>query len=390
MPPGRARAGSRPAKEDHVRRLLIGILTMGLVGVGSRAQRASPPASQDSAAPRILTPDTARLEPGKKSDTDYWLDSQIIRLIARYPEATLTTERGIGGVVTSRVADRNGNVAANLTVRSNLLQFAPVAGDPYLAANDSGERPTLETASRQAYSLWKDGTRNLRWQHGLLRHPDAKRDLEPLELQTEWAQGLTAHAQRTFNATVRVKLKGRDAVLSGEVVATRLTRDGAEIGSSVWFPAQQTFMFSVGNVKGSIDAAVLSEQNNGPGGWSFTVTSAWVNQQTIAFQYFASLPKPAVAQDRSGCGRTGTLARITGFFFATVQANRQGCDWPFVWLNGTSFEPCCNRHDVCYAAYGCTWKTWWMFWTSWRCDVCNLLVYNCFMYGGDTWNPGDA
>jgi hypothetical protein len=369
----------------------MGILTMGLVGVGMGAQRASPPASgQDGTAPRILAPDAARLEPGKKSDTDYWLDSQIVRTTARYPEATITTERGIGGVVTSRVADRNGNVAANLTVRSNLLQFAPAAGDPYLAANDSGERPTLDVASRQAYSLWKDGTANLKWQHGLLRRQDVKRDLEPLELHTEWAQGLTAHAQRKLNATVRVKLKGRDGVFRGEVVAVRLTRDGAEIGSSVWFPAQQTFMFSVGSVKGSMDAAVLSEQNNGPGGWPFAVTSAWVNQQTIAFQYFASQPKPAVAQDRSGCATTSRFARIADFFFPTVHANSHGCDWPFVWLNGTSFEPCCNRHDVCYAAYGCTWKTWWMFWTSWRCDVCNLIAYNCFMYGGDTWNPGDA
>jgi hypothetical protein len=372
-----------------VKRLLIGILVMGLVGVGIRAQRASPPAApQDGTAARSVAPQNARTEPGKKSDTDYWLDSQTVRLTARYADATVTTERGVGGVVSSRVADGNGNVTANLTVRSNLLQYAPSVGNPFLAANDSGERPTLEAASRQAYGLWKDGTEGLRWERSVMRRPGSARDLEPLELHTEWAQGLTAHAQRRFNAAVRVKVKGHDTVYGGEVIAARLTRDGVEIGSSIWFPARQTFMFNVGNVKGSMDPETLSEKNNGPGGWTFAVTPAWVNLQTIAFQYFASQPKPTVA--KSGCGPTGTLARVADFFFPTLEANSPGCDWPFVWLNGSSYEPCCNRHDICYAAFGCTWKSWWMIWTNWRCDVCNLMVYNCFMYGGDTWNPGDA
>ncbi len=368
-----------------MKRLLIVTLGIGLVGAGIRAQRAAP--APDGAAARVVAPDRARAEPGQKSDTDYWLDSQIVRLTARYADATITAERGVGGVVAARVADRNGNVTANLSVRSSLLQYAPTTGDPFLAANDSGERPTLEAASRQAYSLWKDGTQGLRWQRGVMRRPD--RDLEPLELHTEWAQGLTAHAQRKFNASVRVTVKGRKTVYAGEIVTTRLTRDGAEIGSAVWFPARQTLMFSIGNVKGSIDPEVLSEKNNGPGGWTFAVTSAWINLQSIAFQYFASQPKATVA--RSGCGQpTGAIARVADFFFPTVHANQPGCDWPFVWLNGSTFEPCCNRHDICYAAYGCTWKSWWMIWTNWRCDVCNLIVYNCFMHGGDTWNPGDA
>lgn len=373
-----------------MKRLLIGTSIIVVVGVGIRAQRSAPAAApQDGAAARTVAPDKARAEPGKKSDTDYWLDSQIVRMIAHYDDATVTTERGTGGIVLSRVADRSGNTTANLTVRSSLLQYAPTAGDPLLAANDSGERPTLEASSRQAYSLWKDGTAGLRWRSGVMRRIDTVRDLEPIELHTEWAQGLTAHARRKFNAAVRVKVKGRDAVYRGEAIATRLMRDGVEIGSSIWFPARQTFMFSIGNVKGSLDPEVLSEKNNGPGGWTFAVTPAWLNMQTIAFQYFASQPRASVA--RNGCGATaGTLAKVTDFFFPTVQANQPGCDWPLVWLNGTNYEPCCNRHDICYAAFGCTWKTWWMVWTNWRCDVCNLMVYNCFVYGGDTWSPGDA
>ena len=35
-------------------------------------------------------------------------------------------------------------------------------------------------------------------------------------------------------------------------------------------------------------------------------------------------------------------------------------------------------------------KTWWMLWTSWKCDLCNAFVVDCFLAGGDSWNPGDA
>jgi hypothetical protein len=379
----------RAGKEDSVRRLLIGILVVGLIGIGIRAQRASSTPPAEAGAVRTLSPEAGRSVPGKKSDTDYWFDSQVTRLTARYADATVTTERSAGGIVTARVADTNGNATATLTVRSAALQYAPVAGEPLIAANDSGERPTLESASRQAYSLWKDGTSGLTWQRGVMRRAGLYRDLEPLELHTEWAQGLTAHATRSFNAKVRVKVRGRDTLYSGEVVSARLTRDGAELGASIWFPAHQTFMFSVGRAKGSLDPEVLSEKNNGPGGWMFEVTPAWVNIQTIAFHYFSSVPKTLAAQQKCGPDR-GLLAKTLEFFVPIVHANEPGCDWPFVWLNGTGYEPCCNRHDLCYAAFGCTWKSWWMVWTNWRCDVCNLMVYNCFMYGGDTWNPGDA
>jgi hypothetical protein len=378
-----------------VRALLIGV-AIGTIGISLNTQRRSPPSAPPAALPvdaetavRPVTPESGRSEPGKKSDTDYWFDSQISRLTAEYEDTTVTTERTNDGIVTSKVADRDGNVGASLTVRSAVLQYAPTVGAPFLAANDSAERPTLDAASRQAYGLWKDGTSRLKWRRGVMQPATATRDLEPRVLHTEWAQGLTAHATRKFNARVRVKIKGQDQVFTGEVVSTRLMRDGVEIGQSIWFPAQQTFMWRVGRTVGSLGPEVLSTKNNGPGGWLFTVNPAWVNIQTIAFQHFSTQPKPA-AQASNCRPQPGALARLADFFAPTLHANEPGCDFPFVWLNGTGYEPCCNRHDICYAAFGCNWRTWWMFWTSWRCDACNLIAYTCFVHGGDTWMVGDA
>jgi len=381
-----------------VKTAIVSAIAIGALAIGISAQNRSAPAvpGQEGPAVRAVTPDEGRAEPGKKSDTDYWFDSQIVRLTAQYDDATVTTDRTNDGVVTSNVTDANGNGVARLSVRSAVLQYAPTVGEPLLAANDGGERPTLDVASRQAYGLWRDGRTRLTWKNGLMRPGGASgplRDLEPRELHTEWAHGLTAHASRKFNARVRVRIKGQDTVYSGEVVSTRLTRDGVEIGSSVWFPAQQTFMWSVGRTKGSLSPEVLSTANNGPGGWKFNVNLAWVNIQTIAFQHFSSNPPagaPAAAERAACRPRAGVLARVVDFFAPTLHANEPGCDFPFVWLNGTGYEPCCNRHDLCFVAYGCNWKTWWMVWTNWRCDVCNLIAFSCFSYGGDTWNPGDA
>ena len=75
-----------------MRRVLIGIAAAAAVGIGISAQKrpATPPPSPDEAAVRIVTSDAGRSEPGKKSDTDYWLESQIVRLSLHLPRPRIT------------------------------------------------------------------------------------------------------------------------------------------------------------------------------------------------------------------------------------------------------------------------------------------------------------
>ena len=113
-------------------------------------------------------------DPGKKGDTYYWLESQTTRLTTRFADATVVAERGAGGEVRAKVQDVDGNETANFTVKSNAVQFASVGTQTLQALNDSGERPTLDWANRQAYTLWKDhrvGAR-LSWQAGLMAQQD--------------------------------------------------------------------------------------------------------------------------------------------------------------------------------------------------------------------------
>lgn len=353
--------------------------------------RASLVEQQDEKAVRQTPAGTKIGVPGQKSETDYFLDSQTTRLTARYADATIVTQRATDGAVDARITDKDGNESGRLNVRQNFLQYVRAAGDPFQVVNDSGERPTLEWANRQAYGLLKDGNEPLTWQRGIMRpRRPVARDLEPLELQTEWAQGITAKATRKTGMTVRATINGKERVFVGDVISTRLYKDGGEIGKSLWFPLQQTYIWNLANgSRGVIDLDALSTKNNGPGGWLFSPTAAWVNLQTIAWHHFGSAAPQTVA---GGCGpRPGTMARIANFLVPSLSANEPGCDPPFVWLNGTSYEGCCNMHDLCYARFGCTSRTWWMVWTSWTCDVCNLFVVDCFMRSdGGTWNPGDA
>jgi hypothetical protein len=64
----------------------IAVITVASVGIGATTQRHPPRPSapvNDGAAIRTVSPDAGRSEPGKKSDTDYWFDSQTVRLTAR-------------------------------------------------------------------------------------------------------------------------------------------------------------------------------------------------------------------------------------------------------------------------------------------------------------------
>src|SRR5262245_9921583 len=177
-------------------------------------------------------------EPGKKGETYYWLESQTTRLTTKYADATVVAERGAGGEVRAKVQDTEGNEAANFSVKSNALQYASTAAGTLLALNDSGEKPTLDWANRQAYSLWKDraSASGLSWQSGLMRPQGAaKRDLdrEIVEIQTEWANGLSIKTSRKtrITGTFVDKNTGKRRELGGEAFTGRLSKHGVDVGS---------------------------------------------------------------------------------------------------------------------------------------------------------------
>lgn len=350
------------------------------------AARASAPPQSGSGAVRTAPPGTRVAgDPGKKGDTYYWFEGQTQRVTARFADATVVAARGLAGEVHATVRDLHGNDLAKASATTKTVQYAPGGGQSLLALNDSGERPTLDWSARQAYELWKGGTANLEWKGGLIRSRRVEPPYQPHALETTWVNGLKAVVTRKSIGRIELA-KGRFA--HGAVLKGELTKDGVAAGIALWFERDRVFAWDIpGLTKGWIGPEHLQPVH---GGWPFTPDMQWLNLQMIAFHHFQTLINAnGFVARRDGCGRESWTDALTNFFVPTLHANEAGCDG-LHWLDGTVYRMCCDIHDYCYAKFGCTSKTWWMLWTSWKCDLCNAFVVDCFLVGGDSWNPGDA
>lgn len=358
-----------------------------------RPQAAATPQTQTRTnAPVRTAPSDHRVgaTPGQKGATDYWLESQTTRLTARYDDAIVAVgQRGADGNFETKLTDRGGAEVGRFTVNrvgpdgnggEAVLQYVPQAGASLHVYADASVRPTLAWANAQAYTLLKDGSADvasLEWQNGLIgRRGAPRRDVnrQLSELHTEWAGGLSARTVR--KSAVNLKW-GKDRVLNGDVLASRLTRDGVQIGAANWFAKDQVLIWDIpGLTSGSLTAAELTSF----GGWPFAPDAEWLNLQTIAFYHFKTAidKQGSVARRQPG---TSSPNRVLDFFVTPVLANEAGCDG-LHWLDGTVLRFCCDVHDLCYEKYGCESSSWWRWWSSWTCTACNYGTVRCFSGGG--------
>ena len=365
-----------------------------------RPQAAATPRPQAATTPQTRTNAPVRTAPaghrvgatpGQKGATDYWLESQTTRLTARYDDATVAVgQRGTDGNFETKLTDRGGVEVGRFTVSrvgpdgnggEAVLHYQPQAGDSLHVYGDASVRPTLAWANAQAYTLLKDGSTDvagLEWQNGIIgRRGTVRRGVnrQPSELHTEWAGGLSARTVR--KSAVNLKW-GKDRVLNGDVLASRLMRDGVQIGAANWFAKDQVLMWDIpGVTSGSLTAAELTSF----GGWPFAPDAEWLNLQTIAFYHFKTAidKQGSVARRQPGASSPN---RVLDFFVTPVLANEAGCD-DMHWLDGTVLRFCCDVHDLCYEKYGCESRSWWRWWSSWTCTSCNYGAVRCFGGGGN-------
>jgi hypothetical protein len=362
-----------------------------------RPQAAAPPQPGSNASVRTA-PAGHRIgaTPGQKGATDYWLEGQTRRLTARYDDATVAVaERGSDGNFETTLTDRAGSEVGRFTVTrvgpdgnggDDVLHYHPQSGASLHVYGDQSVRPTLAWANTQAYTLLKDGSASeasgLEWQNGVMRRRGAaRRDVERQlsELRTEWVGGLSVRTVRKTAANLTWE-KGR--VLNGEMLDSRLMRDGVEIGAANWFARERLLIW---RIPGVTSGSLTADQLKTFGGWPFTPDAEWLNLQTIAFYHFkTAIDRQAlVAEQRPGGSWPG---RVLNFFVAPVLANEPGCDG-LHWLDGTTLRFCCDVHDLCYAKYGCSSTSWWQVWSSWTCNACNAGAVWCFAGGGAGTGP---
>jgi len=328
------------------------------------------------------TEDRVAQEPRDRGATYEWLESRATRVTVRFPDVVAITERAPDGDLKTRLMDLPGNDLATFRVHrvdamNDVLEFRSTDVAEIRPTRRMSSGSTLDWASRQAYSLWKDnatGASQFEWQDGLLRPRGARvRDLDRdiSELRTEWAGGLSATAVRA--ATRQHATTGAPA--RGTSFISRLRKDNADVGSSRWHVEERVLAWSFpGLTEGYLDAERLKEI----GGWPFTPDLAWANVQSFAFHYFHTL----VATRGFVAGRqSGWKEKVLGLVMPTILANEPGCDG-LHWLDRTVFRPCCDVHDRCYRRNGCGSSSWWQWWSSWQCNSCNTYAFFCFVTGG--------
>jgi hypothetical protein len=334
--------------------------------------------------PRVVgsLEDRVAQEPRDRGATYEWLESQATRVTVRFPDVVAISERMADADLKTRLTDVAGNDLATFRVHrvdamNDVLEFRSPDVAEIRPTRRTSSRPTLDWASRQAYSLWKDratGASHFEWQDGLLRPRGAQaRDLDRdiRELRTEWPNGLSATAARA--STHRNVMTGAPA--RGNSFISRLKKDNADVGSSRWHVEERVLAWSFpGLTEGYLDAGRL----DAIGGWPFTPDLAWANVQSFAFHYFHTL---VATQGFVARQETGWKQKVLGLLMPTVLANEPGCDG-LHWLDKTVFRPCCDSHDRCYRKYGCSSSSWWQWWRSWSCDSCNTSAVFCFVTGG--------
>jgi hypothetical protein len=321
---------------------------------------------------------------GDRGATYHALETTAVRVTTRFADAVATAERGPDGKLSTSVKDLAGNEIALFRVHRvdadrDSLEFAIPGRTARHMTRRQGLRATLDWSNEQAYSLWKDrgapDSSALEWQDALVRPVGApKRSVgaEVVLTETEWASGFSASVTKKMGTHISY-LTGRKT--TGLVFISSFSAHGAELGSSQWWPEEQTFAWSFpGLTEGYLDAHRLQKA----GGWTFTPDMAWMKTQSLAFYRFHSL---AEGRGSAAERRAGWLDRLGAFIAPAVRANEVGCDG-LHWLDGSIFRPCCDSHDICYAKEGCTASTWWMWWSSWRCDACNAFAVFCFASGG--------
>jgi hypothetical protein len=172
--------------------------------------------------------------------------------------------------------------------------------------------------------------------------------------------------------------------VQGDVLVTKLMRDGVEIGIANYFTHERIYAWSIpGVTDGLIGSEHLRPRH---GGWPFTPDMVWMNLQAIGLYHWKTIidQKGFVARQQGGeaaCQPRASLANsILQYFAPTVLANEAGCDG-LHWLDGTVLRYCCDVHDFCYQKYGCSASSWWR-WGSWSCNFCNVGAVWCFAGGG--------
>jgi hypothetical protein len=373
----------------HRRFAVAGVFVAATLGLAFVARISGARAQQTSGGLAGSTPVTTLNQGGAGGATDipdlgstyYWLEGKALKTVTRFPDAVATAERSGDGDMRSHLADVAGNdigalIVDRISASSTQLSFTDNA-DRLNVESRPDLVHTLEWANAQAYTLRKEGRQQLStlgWKGRFLRPKgSAAESLEDqaLETTTEFDNGVVA-------VTTKNPKDPKGQGTKRPTFITRVTANGAEVGVIKWYEKEKILAW---NFPGLSKDVITEDVLKPYGGWKFKPTLAWANVQGLAFYDFHRLMKTQGYVARN-CSPRSPGAQLAEMFLPTLHANEAGCDGMH-YLDGSIYRPCCDNHDRCYEASGCSSRSWyWPFGSSWSCTFCNMSVIGCFMGAG--------
>jgi hypothetical protein len=386
----------------------------------------------------LLVPGLCAAQSVNMGSTFHALEARARRVTTTFPDAVIDVRRGEGQTMEATLRDRaTGTERSRLSVSevSRRVQWRRGANDDRRSEFALPDQASvgLDWAAFQLYALHADEAASGEalevtadeggWDGHLRRSRRALgRGLSAGQLRARVEQVETEFESLIVRAEldqhVRPTTPGKRVDYS-RFTATIVDRQtGARRGFVRWFDTAQVLTWKI---EGGSQGVILPDRL--PGGWTFTPTMAWANVQAYQFvtqaartldaaEPFAGVagavpgtpgmprpflqiagavaPLPAAALAVSGALVGNVVSDVPAFDGGWMRAwsfrgrggaalvNEPGCD-NLHWLDGSVFRACCDQHDRCYEANGCSASSWWWpFSGSWSCERCNVGVVYCF------------
>ena len=350
------------------------------------------------------------------------LDDEATRVITWYGDVYAITERGPDAALRTRLFDRpSSTVIATAEYlpggddRPAVLRADIPATAPIVVEQAAPPPRAIAWANTQLRELWLDqkarrgagaaGRASIVSDGALWRMADAvairRRPVGPA-LEDADVEGIASEYPEAMAVTQRDHHPAAPRgwkIAQSTFTARVFDAGGRQVGVLRWFDRERTLTWSFPN--GRRGTALESRV---PGGFKFTPTMAWANVQGLAFLRHSArpappkIPVPPSFRDAVAASMSFGDRPASGPSAAAVEM-QDGCDGVadgctgLHFLDGSIFEECCTRHDLCYERDqpdGCceAWS-WFLPNPFWHCSRCNFAAVWCFLTRGEPEPPPD-
>ena len=319
------------------------------------------------------------------------------------------TERGADQHLRTRLFDRRSSAVLATADYSAADEGRPatwrgtIGKVPVAIEETAAPRRHTTWANTQLRELWLDqrtrsargarGTPEFATHRGVWRMRDAvdarrprsdawTEDTDVEAIATEYGAAMAVVSRDAHGEGPRVRGTARSTF-----TARMFDGDGRVVGWVRWFEKERVLTWSFPNGRrGSVMESTV------PGGFKFTPTMGWANVQALAFLKQSGRPAAEAAARATTWGPRATVSVDEAAPYgpsAPEFAAGQGCDGQadgctgLHFLDGSIFEECCTKHDLCYErdAPGDCCEAWsWLVPNPfWHCARCNFAAVWCFL-----------